>query len=57
MDGNKADMVFTDPPYGVSYEGINNDEESGLEELLLKSFKNYSENMEKGSSIYVFPCR
>jgi len=54
MDGQKADMVFTDPPYGVSYEGINNDEESGLEELLLKSFKNYSENMEKGSSIYVF---
>ena len=54
MDGNKADMVFTDPPYGVSYEGINNDEESGLEELLLKAFKNYSENMEKGSSIYVF---
>ena len=54
MDRNKADMVFTDPPYGVSYEGINNDEESGLEELLLKSFKNYSENMEKGSSIYVF---
>jgi len=54
MDGKKADMVFTDPPYGVSYEGINNDEESGLEELLLKSFQNYSENMEKGSSIYVF---
>lgn len=21
MNGNKADMVFTDPPYGVSYEG------------------------------------
>lgn len=21
MDGNKADMVFTDPPYGVSYTG------------------------------------
>jgi len=54
MNGNKADMVFTDPPYGVSYEGINNDEESGLEELLLKSFKNYSENMKKGSPIYVF---
>jgi DNA modification methylase len=54
MDGKKADMVFTDPPYGVNYEGINNDEESGLEELLLKSFKNYSENMKKGSPIYVF---
>jgi DNA modification methylase len=32
MDGQKADMVFTDPPYGVDYEGktkdalkINND--------------------------------
>ena len=24
MDGNKADMVFTDPPYGVSYEGGHN---------------------------------
>ncbi|QDP48988.1 MAG: putative modification methylase [Prokaryotic dsDNA virus sp.] len=21
LDGNKADMVFTDPPYGVNYEG------------------------------------
>jgi DNA modification methylase len=24
MDGKKADMVFTDPPYGVSYEGGHN---------------------------------
>jgi DNA modification methylase len=24
MEGNKADMVFTDPPYGVSYEGGHN---------------------------------
>jgi site-specific DNA-methyltransferase (adenine-specific) len=24
MDGHKADMVFTDPPYGVSYEGGHN---------------------------------
>ncbi len=24
MNGNKADMVFTDPPYGVSYEGGHN---------------------------------
>ena len=24
MDGQKADMVFTDPPYGVSYEGGHN---------------------------------
>jgi ParB/RepB/Spo0J family partition protein len=25
MDGSKADMVFTDPPYGVAYEGGHND--------------------------------
>lgn len=24
MDGNFADMIFTDPPYGVSYKGTNN---------------------------------
>jgi len=24
MDGSKADMLFTDPPYGVSYEGGHN---------------------------------
>ena len=22
MDGNKADMVFTDPPYNISYQGV-----------------------------------
>ena len=24
MDGNKADMVFTDPPYNIDYQGITN---------------------------------
>ncbi len=31
MDGKKADMVFTDPPYGVSYEGGLQDKGDGLQ--------------------------
>lgn len=29
MDGKKADMVFTDPPYGIEKEGIQNDDLKG----------------------------
>lgn len=54
MDGKKADMVFTDPPYGVDYEGINNDSRSGLEDLLTSAFENYKENCIDGSSVYCF---
>lgn len=54
MNGHKADMVFTDPPYGVDYDGINNDDRGGLEDLLDKSFANYIEFAKSGSSIYVF---
>jgi DNA modification methylase len=45
MDGQKADMVFTDPPYGVSYEDskgrkIQNDELTGenLQTFLQQAF-------------------
>jgi DNA modification methylase len=31
MNGEKADMVFTDPPYGISKEGIENDNLKGEE--------------------------
>lgn len=54
MDGKKADMVFTDPPYGVDYEGINNDSRSGLEDLLTSAFENYKENCIEGASVYCF---
>jgi DNA modification methylase len=54
MDGKKADMVFTDPPYGVDYEGINNDSRSGLENLLDQVFSNYKTFSKLGASIYVF---
>jgi DNA modification methylase len=54
MDGQKADMVFTDPPYGVDYAGINNDDRGGLEDLLNSAFKNYLLNVKNGASIYCF---
>ena len=54
MDGQKADMVFTDPPYGVDYEGINNDDRKGLEELLRSAFSNMMISTKNGSSFYCF---
>jgi DNA modification methylase len=54
MDGQKADMVFTDPPYGVDYKGIKNDDRDGLEELLRGAFGNYLATSKSGASIYVF---
>lgn len=54
MDGQKADMVFTDPPYGVDYKGINNDSRDGLEDLLRSAFGNYFLVSKSGASIYCF---
>jgi len=54
MDGQKADMVFTDPPYGVDYKGINNDDRGGLEELLRGAFGNYFATSKSGAACYVF---
>jgi DNA modification methylase len=52
MDGHKADMVFTDPPYGVDYKGINNDDRDGLKDLLDAAFSNYTINSKSGASVY-----
>jgi DNA modification methylase len=54
MDGQKADMVFTDPPYGVDYKGIHNDSRNGLEDLLRGVFANYIATSKSGASIYCF---
>ena len=54
MDGKKADMVFTDPPYGVDYKGINNDGRDGLEELLRGAFGCILSTSKSGASCYVF---
>ena len=62
MNGQKANMVFTDPPYNVAYEGstedkltIQNDDMSSEEfyNFLSKVFNNYFEIMEEGAPIYV----
>lgn len=54
MDGQKADMVFTDPPYGVDYKGIKNDDRSGLGDLLRGAFANFIAASKSGAAIYVF---
>lgn len=54
MGESKADMIFTDPPYGVDYEGIHNDDKAGLETLLREVFGNYVIASKPGASIYVF---
>ncbi len=60
MNGKKADMVFTDPPYNVNYEGsdgqsIQNDDMGDKEfhDFLLLVFKNLYENIKDGAPTYV----
>ena len=60
LNGNEADMVFTDPPYNVNYEGgtkkrdkIENDKLDNFYEFLLDSFKILYKSIKKGGSIYV----
>jgi DNA modification methylase len=48
MDGKKADMVFTDPPYNVNYKG------QGENTSLVDVFKRYNEISKSGAGWYVF---
>lgn len=60
MDGVKANLVITDPPYNVNYEGsagkIKNDNMAGEKfyEFLLAAFQNMESVMAVDASIYVF---
>lgn len=59
MDGKKANLVVTDPPYNVDYEGnagkIQNDKmaEEQFEKFLFAAFVNMEASMEDDASIYV----
>lgn len=60
MDGKKANLVVTDPPYNVNYQGsagkIKNDRmaEEQFEKFLFAAYVNMEQNMEDDASIYVF---
>lgn len=60
MCGKKANLVVTDPPYNVNYEGsagkIKNDnmENAAFYEFLLAAFQNAEQSMTEDASIYVF---
>ncbi len=60
MDGKKANLVVTDPPYNVNYEGsagkIKNDnmENDKFYQFLLDAFRNMEKVMAADGSIYVF---
>ncbi len=60
MDGKAANLVVTDPPYNVNYEGtagkIKNDNmgNEAFYDFLLEAFTNTETAMAKDASIYVF---
>ena len=61
MDGKKANLIITDPPYNVAFESsdglsIKNDkmENEKFYEFLLSAFKNMADHLEKGGAAYVF---
>ena len=56
MDGRKANMLHTDPPYGVDYEGVPNDhlKDAKLESFLHDALACAFIVLSPGSNIYVW---
>lgn len=61
MDGKRANLILTDPPYGVSFKSksgltIQNDsmKDDEFYQFLYKAFVNMADNLEPGGSAYVF---
>ena len=62
MSGTSADLVFTDPPYNVSYEGYTEDRltikgdrmsNADFKEFLEATFRSYRSVVKPGASVYV----
>ena len=56
MDDRKANLILTDPPYGVSFKSssgltMKNEE---FYNFLLSAFENMADHLEKGGAAYVF---
>jgi len=61
MNGETAEMIHTDPPYNINYEGgskkrevIKNDNLSNFNQFLLDAFTIGNENIRKGGAVYVW---
>lgn len=60
MNGQKADMLLTDPPYNVDYEGVagkienDNMNETEFYNFLLDAFRNMNEIAREGCTFYSF---
>ena len=61
MDGRKANLVLTDPPYNVGFESasglkIKNDSQKSEQfyNFLLSAFRSVADNLESGGSAYIF---
>ena len=62
MDGESADLVFTDPPFNVDYEGYTKDHltiqgdrmsDADFKEFLKRTFRSYRLLAKAGASVYV----
>ena len=56
LAGKKAQMLHTDPPYGVDYEGVNNDHLKGekFREFLATALTLAFNNLQDGSNAYMW---
>ncbi len=61
LDGQLADALITDPPYGVDYVGktddkleVKNDDKAGLYILLKTALGHAVDNLQTGGCVYVF---